>query len=308
MQIPWENSRVLLYRGRGLVSSLIRWQTRSPYTHAAILMPDGRVIESREGKGVQIVEAPKVGEAEAYRVIGMTPERWRHAIVKAQHELGSGYDWKGVLQFVSRREGGDAHRWFCSEFVYHVLHVSGVTLLERTRAELISPGGLESVAAVGARCRSPSDPEAGGGGWPCGLRQTGPDRSRMRLGWAGWGLGGKVKEVAMLAYTTNDMRRKTMAAVRKCCPPRVAPSVREPEGPRRKASRAEVKDVLWRGAASYKDVAMALGVSEQTAANALARMVRDGVAVVAKRAKAGKGGHPTIFALVDRVGREGDPR
>src|SRR5580765_5957463 len=38
--------RIALYQGTSLISCLIRWQTRSQYSHAAFLLDDGRVVEA----------------------------------------------------------------------------------------------------------------------------------------------------------------------------------------------------------------------------------------------------------------------
>src|SRR5215469_1941664 len=38
--------RIALYQGKSLISLLIRWQTRSRYSHAAFLLDDGSVIEA----------------------------------------------------------------------------------------------------------------------------------------------------------------------------------------------------------------------------------------------------------------------
>src|SRR5579871_2617400 len=38
--------RIALYQGKSLISLLIRWQTRSQYSHAAFLLDDGSVIEA----------------------------------------------------------------------------------------------------------------------------------------------------------------------------------------------------------------------------------------------------------------------
>lgn len=43
---------VCLHRGTSVVSRLIRWQNRSDYSHASLMLPMGQHIESREGKGV----------------------------------------------------------------------------------------------------------------------------------------------------------------------------------------------------------------------------------------------------------------
>ena len=50
--------RIGLYRGTGVVGWFIKKQTRSVYSHAALLIPGttNRVIESREFAGVQFTD------------------------------------------------------------------------------------------------------------------------------------------------------------------------------------------------------------------------------------------------------------
>lgn len=134
--------RVLLHRGTGVVSAAIRWQTRSPFTHASILMPNGMVIESREFHGVRTALVDTTDGVDAFNVVGAGGGVWRDAIRFCFQHLGAGYDWTSVLRFVSRRQGRNATRWFCSELVFAAFESAGIRLLERTRAELVSPAML----------------------------------------------------------------------------------------------------------------------------------------------------------------------
>lgn len=133
---------VLLFKGRGIISTLIRWQSRSQYSHAALLMPDGRIIESWQGDGVRIKTVTDWTDIEIYDVEGMTDFQWELALDFARDLVGHGYDYKAVLRFVSRRPASDNERWFCSELVFAALEWVGVSLLARTSAAAVSPGML----------------------------------------------------------------------------------------------------------------------------------------------------------------------
>lgn len=133
---------VLLFKGRGLISTAIRWQTRSVYSHAALLRPDGRIIESWQGAGVRLKRLEDWRDVDVFDVPSMSPEQWRVALDYAALYLGSGYDYKAVLRFVSRRPAADDDRWFCSELVFAALQEAGVNLLERVGASQVSPGML----------------------------------------------------------------------------------------------------------------------------------------------------------------------
>lgn len=133
---------VLLFRGRGLLSALIRWQSRSPYSHAALLLPDGTIIESWPGAGVRIRAIEDWQDVHVFHVPSMTAEQWDHAFSFAAREIGSGYDWWSVIRFVSRRNLPVNDRWFCSELVFAALKDAGVRLLERVDAWTVSPAML----------------------------------------------------------------------------------------------------------------------------------------------------------------------
>lgn len=135
--------QVAIFRGIGMISALIRWQTRSPYSHAAVMFDDGEIIESWPGKGVQLLPALKRGTdgIEFFDVPVSTGQKqaittWLLA------QLGRKYDYVGVLRFVSRRKATDGPRWFCSELVFEAFRQAGVDLLARTQAWEVSPGLL----------------------------------------------------------------------------------------------------------------------------------------------------------------------
>jgi hypothetical protein len=140
-----DEGRVLLFRGTGLVGWLIKWQTRSPYSHAALLYPDGRtVIEAREFRGVRehVLTEKEWEQVDVFEVPEMDEDQWRAVWVKARGLLGLPYDYWAVLKFVSRRPARQNGRWFCSELVCNVLASVGCRLLERMPCHETHPGHL----------------------------------------------------------------------------------------------------------------------------------------------------------------------
>jgi uncharacterized protein YycO len=133
---------ILLFRGRGLISSLIRWQTRGEYSHAALLMPDGRIIESWQGDGVRIKTLADWVGVDAYTVVGMTDEQWERAFEFARSQLGRGYDYWAIVRFISRDKMPENERWFCSELVFAALAHARVAALARIEPWAVSPGLL----------------------------------------------------------------------------------------------------------------------------------------------------------------------
>lgn len=165
-----------LHRGTGVISKLIQFQTRSPYSHVSIV--DGAVLlEAKEGRGV-IHERPvaAVLAAEAVDVVAVrcTPAQRESALAFARAQVGKRYDYTSVARFVSRRQARrkDAEVWFCSELAFAAAQQAGLDLLRETEPWEVSPGlfarspllvsladpPAEMVAAIGAsRASSPAE-------------------------------------------------------------------------------------------------------------------------------------------------------
>ncbi|HEX8310115.1 MAG TPA: YiiX/YebB-like N1pC/P60 family cysteine hydrolase [Chthoniobacteraceae bacterium] len=133
---------VLLFKGRGIVSTLIRWQTRGEYSHAAILLPDGLIVESWQGHGVRVKALEDWRDVDRFEVPGMTPGQWAEAIGFALRQVGQGYDYWAIVRFMSRRHMPQNDRWFCSELVFTALAHAGVKLFDRIESWAVSPGLL----------------------------------------------------------------------------------------------------------------------------------------------------------------------
>jgi uncharacterized protein YycO len=138
--------KVLLFRGRGAMSMAIRWQSRSIYSHAAIQLRDGSIIESWQGSGVQRKILTDWKDIDAFDVVDCPERRWELDEEGCEaflvNQIGKGYDYKSVLRFISRRKGGEPDRWFCSELVYAAIRYAGVDLFLRCEPWRVSPGML----------------------------------------------------------------------------------------------------------------------------------------------------------------------
>lgn len=146
---------IVLYHGVSRISALIRWQTRSEYSHAALCLytREGmRIVEAIEGQGVlcrQPTDADLAADwfrVRAPKLPVMTwPEaRYQHAAAFALEQVGKGYDWTSVLRFVSRRQARReaAGVWFCSELVFAAYQQAGIELLRAVEPWEVSPGLL----------------------------------------------------------------------------------------------------------------------------------------------------------------------
>jgi uncharacterized protein YycO len=133
------------------ISKLIEWETRSKYSHAAIVQSDGSVIESVEGVGVhRLSRLPDVtppDRIDLFEVRGpygaLTDGQIGHVEAFLGQQLGLPYDWPDLLGFITRDGNNEARgAWFCSELVFAAIEAGGVTLLRDIPPFQVSPGTL----------------------------------------------------------------------------------------------------------------------------------------------------------------------
>jgi uncharacterized protein YycO len=146
--------KILLFRGRGISSALIRWQTWSKYSHVAVYLDDGSIIESEPGIGVRHLSLPKGCEAEFCAERGgclvLTPVidagQEAQIIRFLKLQVGKPYDWRGVFRFVLpfiKHNPLDSmihqNRWFCSDVLAAAFDFAGCPLLYRIPFYKVSP-------------------------------------------------------------------------------------------------------------------------------------------------------------------------
>lgn len=139
--------KVLLFKGRGFVSNLIRWQQRSEYTHAAVLDElTNLVYESREFKGVRCLTLHEATLNQQVDVFDCPLTEPASAMLRSflEEQVGKGYDYTMVARFLSRRQESrsSSGKWFCSELVAAAFTKVGMDLLLRIPPCNISPGLL----------------------------------------------------------------------------------------------------------------------------------------------------------------------
>lgn len=140
---------IALHKGTSLVSRLIRWQTRSPYSHASLIFNDGTMVEAREGHGVLWHRSARVAigntKVDLFELRRGASAKQRAAMTEfLKDQLGKDYDYLMVARFLSRRQESRKTRgkWFCSELVFAAIQKLGVNLFDRTEPWEVSPGML----------------------------------------------------------------------------------------------------------------------------------------------------------------------
>ena len=143
--------KVGLLQGVSTVSKLIRFQTRSVYSHACLLLEDtGEVIEAwhkplfRGGvyRSHSLSQLHTLGTA--VDVFDVTAHwdrtksmQWLCELLDSNPE----YDFRSVFRFLSRTEGKDDSKWFCSELVAEFFRQGGLELV-KAHSHDISPRDL----------------------------------------------------------------------------------------------------------------------------------------------------------------------
>lgn len=131
----------------GVISALIRWQTRGAYSHASFQFSDGVIIEAREFVGVQ--KLPRLhprarAHVDLFDILGMTAEKEFRLREWCESQLGKPYDYWSIARFLTREPIHHWQRedWFCSEFCYFGLDHVGLPPLRACPAWKVNPAML----------------------------------------------------------------------------------------------------------------------------------------------------------------------
>lgn len=143
------NPLILQYRGISWVSRLIRWQTRSCYSHSAVMLRDGSVVEAWHRGGVlrsdyDTNHTPGT-VVDVFTIEAPLAANQMESFLLDQLHLK--YDWRGVLRFLTRRGPHPNRRWFCSELVAAAARAGGVHLLHLA-PEMVSPRDIGASAML----------------------------------------------------------------------------------------------------------------------------------------------------------------
>ena len=134
--------RYVLFHGKGLISWSIRAQTRSHWSHAALLIDDSTIIEAWQGSGVRKKRIEDWDNTKTFEV-ETTKEQDAAILSFARSKIGQPYDYRNVARFITRTAPHPDDRWFCSELVFAAFCSGGIHLFARIPAARVSPGMLE---------------------------------------------------------------------------------------------------------------------------------------------------------------------
>lgn len=136
---------IALYRGTDFISKSILWFSRGGYSHAAILLNDGRIVEAYPFKGVRLRQS--ISDQMNHTTVDIfecptTVEQNEIIENFLTMQVGKGYDYLSIAGFVfhTTKEGRkQLRRWICSELVFATFQKAGINLLDRIDAWKVSP-------------------------------------------------------------------------------------------------------------------------------------------------------------------------
>ena len=152
--------QVAFYKGTtgdGRLHRIIRWWTKSKYSHAELIMPDGKTwisispfLTSRVAPRIKHkVENPEAWDYLTFKLSERPPVR-KYQLDQLYKFIeltqGAKYDWIGMIMshfcpyLIKRRD-----RWYCSEWIAHALVNSRIIMWDDLRlygTPDLSPGKL----------------------------------------------------------------------------------------------------------------------------------------------------------------------
>ena len=124
--------KVAFYKAKGdWINKIVRWWTKSKYSHAELVMPDGTTwigISPSKGSALRSKEKKHYSELEwDFIDIKVTEEQLQVINEFYESTKDSSYDWVGMLLsqclpfHIKQKE-----KWYCSEWIAYALRISCV--------------------------------------------------------------------------------------------------------------------------------------------------------------------------------------
>lgn len=132
MKLIYSRSRTLF----GFAIRAASWWAQ--WSHCGIVTPQGTVIHADALRGV--VEEPLADFLKRYshhEVVEVHAPRDGGGVDWARSKLGAGYDWGGIVRYISRKLSDQCNKcWSCAEFVEQALYYAGCSRWRCTPADV----------------------------------------------------------------------------------------------------------------------------------------------------------------------------
>jgi uncharacterized protein YycO len=132
------------YKGKSWISRAIKFVTWGQYSHTAIILGNGSIVEAWQGSNsVRVIKHISDGHkpgtpVDIYSVrMGAEQERVFREFIASQ--IGKKYDFWGIAGFLRRKDLQRGESWFCSELFAAGCEKAGVKLLNNVRPSQVSP-------------------------------------------------------------------------------------------------------------------------------------------------------------------------
>jgi hypothetical protein len=160
VRLQIKNGDVFMYKGKKIFSRLIRWLTKSPYSHAGIAVwwNERLMVMEAVMRGVRVAPLSRniyqhKGNIEWFSCKKEIAEEDRlRMVIFAQEELGKSYArWKAVLfglkvlfkrDLNKKDELRMENKLFCSQYVAQIYNSIGLDLKKNREDRFMSPGDI----------------------------------------------------------------------------------------------------------------------------------------------------------------------
>ena len=126
-----------------LFAGLVRWWTKSPYSHCELVFSDGAMFSSHLADHGTRYLGPRILSPNRWDILSIPMSADSEAMIRkwCDGELYCRYDWKGIFfSQLLRFQREHPEKWFCSEICTAALQHIG--MLQGSPACTFSPGKL----------------------------------------------------------------------------------------------------------------------------------------------------------------------
>lgn len=134
---------LLFSTSRNPLSALIRLAIWSRWSHVALVVDGGFVVEADAREGVRL--APFSGTLARCRdaaLVGLACSNPRGVIAAAKSQIGKPFDYRGAFGLGLHRNWQDDQRWFCSELIAWSFDAAGDRLFRSEAMHRVTPQHL----------------------------------------------------------------------------------------------------------------------------------------------------------------------
>ena len=112
--------KIAQYKGKSFTSKVIKRVTKGEYSHTAIILEDGRIIEAWQGcNKVRVISDLSEGHSPGTPVdiynVSMNSAQKKRFTEFVEAQIGKKYDYKGLVGFYFNSGVQNEDKWFCSE-------------------------------------------------------------------------------------------------------------------------------------------------------------------------------------------------